>query len=106
MDVTALPTSQDCHELWSKKRKRGQCLSQQPRPNEIGEPVSSTGLAKVATCFHILFSKQSYICFRIPVDSHNNDSNKSNMEVNNPLENNDLENLNNNLDTDEVRSLK
>lgn len=38
MDVTALPTWQDCHELWSKKRKRER-RENQPKTNEAGEPV-------------------------------------------------------------------
>lgn len=43
MYITALPTWQDCHELWSKKRKRGQCLNQQSRPNEISEQIPPIG---------------------------------------------------------------
>ncbi|XP_050530354.1 cyclin-dependent kinase 12-like isoform X2 [Daktulosphaira vitifoliae] len=39
MDVVeALPTWQDCHELWSKKRKRDQRVREnQPKNNEAGE---------------------------------------------------------------------
>jgi len=45
MDVTALPTWQDCHELWSKKRKREQRVREnQPRVNETGEPIPAGGL--------------------------------------------------------------
>ncbi|XP_025416752.1 cyclin-dependent kinase 12-like isoform X2 [Sipha flava] len=43
MDVTALPTWQDCHELWSKKRKRDQRRENQPRTNETGEPLIAMG---------------------------------------------------------------
>lgn len=39
MDVAALPTWQDCHELWSKKRKRDQRVREnQPRTNDSGDP--------------------------------------------------------------------
>lgn len=45
MDVTALPTWQDCHELWSKKRKRDQRVREnQPKTNETGE---SAGLVDI-----------------------------------------------------------
>ncbi|XP_050439240.1 cyclin-dependent kinase 12-like [Adelges cooleyi] len=38
--VAALPTWQDCHELWSKKRKRDQRVREnQPKNNETGESV-------------------------------------------------------------------
>jgi len=40
MDVTALPTWQDCHELWSKKRKRDQRVREnQSKTNESSEPA-------------------------------------------------------------------
>lgn len=42
MDVTALPTWQDCHELWSKKRKRER-RENQPKTNEAGEPLIVVG---------------------------------------------------------------
>ncbi|XP_015364460.1 PREDICTED: cyclin-dependent kinase 12-like [Diuraphis noxia] len=45
MDVTALPTWQDCHELWSKKRKRDQRVREnQPRTNESCEPIPAGGI--------------------------------------------------------------
>lgn len=45
MDVTALPTWQDCHELWSKKRKRDlRVRENQPKTNESGEPIPAGGL--------------------------------------------------------------
>jgi len=35
MDVVVLPKWQDCHELWSKKRKRDQRVREnRPRTNE------------------------------------------------------------------------
>lgn len=47
MDVTALPTWQDCHELWSKKRKRELRRENQPRTNEAaGEPLIVVGYVK------------------------------------------------------------
>lgn len=48
MDVTALPTWQDCHELWSKKRKRDQRVREnQPRINEAGESIPTLGLVDI-----------------------------------------------------------
>jgi len=45
MDVTALPTWQDCHELWSKKRKRDQRVRENhSKTNESSEPAG--GLVK------------------------------------------------------------
>lgn len=48
MDVTALPTWQDCHELWSKKRKRDQRVNNKPKSNDTVEPTHITA-AVVAT---------------------------------------------------------
>lgn len=54
MDVTALPTWQDCHELWSKKRKRDQRVREnQPRTNEAGESIPVVGLVNV---IYVLFT--------------------------------------------------
>jgi len=53
MDVTALPTWQDCHELWSKKRKRDQRVrDNQPKTNESGEPAG--GLVSHFFFVHII----------------------------------------------------
>lgn len=106
MDVTALPTWQDCHELWSKKRKRDQRVREnQPRTNESGEPIPAGG---------------------IPADVQNNENNvadglKSTIEnntneaesdilasklANNSSTKSDIESEkpNNNVETDEVSS--
>jgi len=45
MDVTALPTWQDCHELWSKKRKRYQRVQENyPRTNEDNMVLQLDGI--------------------------------------------------------------
>jgi len=58
MDVTALPTWQDCHELWSKKRKRDQRVREnQPRTNESGEPIPAGVLVSYFLFFmHVIVS--------------------------------------------------
>jgi len=52
MDVTALPTWQDCHELWSKKRKRDQRVREnQSKTNESSEPIQAAGLVSYFLIF-------------------------------------------------------
>lgn len=56
MDVTALPTWQDCHELWSKKRKRDQRVREnQSKTNESSEPAGG-----LVTHFILFFYMLSY----------------------------------------------
>ncbi|VVC34564.1 Hypothetical protein CINCED_3A014986 [Cinara cedri] len=51
VDVAALPTWQDCHELWSKKRKRDQRVNNKPKSNDTGEQpthiAASAGLINI-----------------------------------------------------------
>lgn len=62
MDVTALPTWQDCHELWSKKRKRDQRVREnQPKTNESGEPIPAGGLVSYFLFFLYMLLLNIYL---------------------------------------------
>jgi len=63
MDVTALPTWQDCHELWSKKRKRDQRVREnQSKTNESSEPAGGLVTHFILFLYHYRI-KYIFNCF-------------------------------------------
>ncbi|XP_060844414.1 cyclin-dependent kinase 12-like [Rhopalosiphum padi] len=105
MDVTALPTWQDCHELWSKKRKRDQRVREnQSKTNESSEPAGGipADLPNNNNENNLADSFKSTI---------ENNTNEAESDIVAALANNnsiksdiDSENPNNNVEIDEVTS--